>query len=612
MDVMMRERRMKIKPRLKTQWLCPFLLAFAWLLNGCSASLTNSGIPGANPAAPPVSATPTPSGASNASGLTVLYTDLTSGPNSGGEGNHGSYLTIYGSHFGTSQGASTVTINGQAVAQYILWSETKIGVQVGAVSSGPIVVTVGGVASNSDKTFTVRSGHLYFIGATVDTSAPASCATMLAANSYATPWGLTNYSSTTEGNYNSSTMRTPFTYYSCLSPGDTLVFLNGRGWHASLTLDNGSTTASSFMTIMARPGATVTLGGEGFATYGIRNTGASTYSVYSGLTLIGSGSNGNAISPDSYDRIVGNTVRCPDCSGPQGAFSGGTGNLAYGNTITQISTDTTALPNGSNKTYHAVYFQGNGFEFAWNRIYNTAAYNGFQINEDSTSGFYNFSIHDNDIADVNGSGINLSDIDPASGYVKVYNNVIHHTGLALASDGGSDDPHSCISVKGYGSATGTGTAQIYNNTMFDCSSYLNAAGASFGEGESCAIFIPPNQLNVTTNLVNNVVYQPSYTYSGNYNLYICGDGSAGTISGSHNLWYSVSTPGSTAYATTVGTIANPQYVSATNGAATNFELQSTSPAKNSGVAVSGLTTDFNGSARPNPPSIGAFEYGTSK
>src|ERR1700677_77785 len=102
----------------------------------------------------------------------VLYTDITSGPNSGGAGNNGMYLTIFGNHFGTSQGTSKVAINGKAVAKYLLWSDNKIGVQVGLVSSGPIVVTVGGAPSNSDLLFKVRPGHIYYIGAAADNSPP--------------------------------------------------------------------------------------------------------------------------------------------------------------------------------------------------------------------------------------------------------------------------------------------------------------------------------------------------------------------------------------------------------------------------------------------------------
>ncbi len=102
----------------------------------------------------------------------------------------------------------------------------QIGVQIanGTTGSGQIVVTTAG-GSCSNLTFTVRSGHIYFIGPAVDTSAPGNCSTLQAANSYSTPWGLTNFASTNESDYNPSAMRTPYTYYACISPGDTLDFL---------------------------------------------------------------------------------------------------------------------------------------------------------------------------------------------------------------------------------------------------------------------------------------------------------------------------------------------------------------------------------------------------
>lgn len=566
-----------------------------------------------------------------------MYQDVQSGPAAGGEGGNGVYLNIYGVNFGATQGSSTVAINGTPVAQYLYWGadptgeRQQIGVQIASgTTSGKITVTTA-AGSCSNLSFTVRAGHIWFIGPNVDNSAPGTAAEMKASNSYSSPWGLTNSNvPNTNGAYN--TYRTPYTYYECcVAPGDFLVFLggvdypyfDGRGWGGSLTLDQ-TTTASSFITLQGRPGATATLGGGETNISAISNTWSGGYTVYSGLTLVGQGSNGSALNMWNYDRAVGNTLSCPSCRDEAGggitaAEGAANGIEVLGNEISQVSTNTALLPNGSNKQFHDVYVAGNNWEFAWNRINSTAGYNGVQVNQDGVSGFYSFSIHDNDIADVNGSGINLSDIDPSSGYVQVYNNVIHHTGIALASDGGSDDPHSCIAVKGYGGSTGTGTVEIYNNTMYDCSSYLNASGAASSEGESCAIFIPANQLNVTTNMVNNIAYQPSYAHSSVYNVFICGDGTAGSISGSNNIWYSGSTPGSTAYATSVGTIENPLFVNASNGALTNFELQSASPARGAGISAGSvesleatlpqLTWDFNQVVRANPPSVGAFEYG---
>jgi len=527
----------------------------------------------------------------------ILYTDIISGPNSGGEGDNGIYLTIFGTHFGATRGTSKVTINGHAVAQYLLWSDNKIGVQVGHVSTGPIVASVGGVLSNSDKTFTVRPGRIFYIGPAIDNSA-GSCS----GGTYLQPWGLTNLASKSEAAY-TKMMRTPRFYYNCTSPGDTLVFLNGvsypyfdgTGWHSSLTVGGSreTTTPSKFYTFMARPGAAVRLGSTGWANFSIRDH-SNGYNVISGRTLTGSGvSGGTILAP--HDRVVGNEVTCPDCWGPSGALAGGgDGIIIYGNTVHDVST---LVPGGSNKTYHAVYVGGNNIEIAWNRIYEAKAYNGVQVHHDKSPGFYNVSIHDNDIADVNGSGINLSTVDPSSGYIKVYNNVVHHVGLAMAPD--SPGPHSCLAIKGLGSATAPGTVEIFNNSMVDCSSYLNTNPS---DDSSCAILIPAKQLNVTTKLVNNIVYQPAYAGTAKQSVFFCGGGSVGTVSGSNNLWFSEHAPRNTAPATSYGTIANPRFVSSTD-----FHLQNGSPAIRSGIAFGGLKSDFEASPRPNPPAIGAYE-----
>jgi len=538
----------------------------------------------------------------------IFYTDITSGPNSGGEGNNGSYLTIYGSRFGATQGTSKVTINGETVAAYLLWSDTKIGVQVGPVSSGAIVVDVDGVRSNANLTFTVRSGNIYFIGSEADNTAPpADCTTLLAGNSFSHPWGLTNYASRTEADYSYSTMRTPYTYYRCISQGDTLVFLNGvsypyfdgRGMHASLTPDKAGDSATSFVTFMARPGASVELGGTGWAMAPIIDLTAG-HNVFSGLTLTGSGVNGGAYfnhgAGITNDRVVGNEITCPDCSGSAAAVMASNGFIMYGNTVSDVST---LDPGGSNKGYNAIDVSGNNVEIGWNKITNTLANNGIELNAAHSSGLFNQSYHDNDISQVNGDGIDLAAIDPSSGYIKVYNNVIHQVGVRSAVDGGSGDPHACIGVKGDGTGKGAGTADIYNNTMYDCSAYLEVNPTS---NASCAILVLNNQLNVTTNLVNNIAYQPTYAGTHLENVYICGAGSVGTVSGSNNLWYSDSAPGSVAPANSMGTIANPKVISDID-----YRLLPTSPAIGAGVSFEGLTTDFDGITRPKIPAIGAFE-----
>lgn len=101
----------------------------------------------------------------------VFFTDIESGPTTGGQDDLGVFITIYGEGFGATQGDATVTMGGQEVARYVLWGEDNaiartldmIVVQPGPdVPSGDVVVTVRGQSSNP-LPFTVRSGNIYFV-----------------------------------------------------------------------------------------------------------------------------------------------------------------------------------------------------------------------------------------------------------------------------------------------------------------------------------------------------------------------------------------------------------------------------------------------------------------
>src|SRR5712671_4170577 len=112
------------------------------------------------------------------SGPLVLYTDLISGPNSGGENNKGAYLSIFGKNFGSSGMGTTVKafIGGVEVGSYRYLGPSKgrpdiqqLSVQVGVLGNPalgtalPIQVTVSGVASNTDQTFMVNPGRMLFV-----------------------------------------------------------------------------------------------------------------------------------------------------------------------------------------------------------------------------------------------------------------------------------------------------------------------------------------------------------------------------------------------------------------------------------------------------------------
>ncbi len=67
----------------------------------------------------------------------------------------GTAVTITGTNFGANQGGSTVTFNGVSAGQASSWNAGSITVNVpGGAATGPVVVTVGGTASNGVQ-FTV-------------------------------------------------------------------------------------------------------------------------------------------------------------------------------------------------------------------------------------------------------------------------------------------------------------------------------------------------------------------------------------------------------------------------------------------------------------------------
>jgi hypothetical protein len=111
----------------------------------------------------------------------VNYTDALSGPVTGGEGNQGSYLSIFGTNFGAASGLGTTTkvyIGGVEVANYRYVGPAKVAaklglqqltVQVGNLGNPtagqalPIKVVVGGVTSNLTNTFTPNPGRILFV-----------------------------------------------------------------------------------------------------------------------------------------------------------------------------------------------------------------------------------------------------------------------------------------------------------------------------------------------------------------------------------------------------------------------------------------------------------------
>ncbi len=104
----------------------------------------------------------------------LLYTDVVSGPTSGGEDNAGAYLALFGRHFGDDLGAIDVFIGGVSVAKKLSLGASKgradvqqltvqVGALGGATGSLPIELRVAGQASNVDQTFLVQPGDTLFV-----------------------------------------------------------------------------------------------------------------------------------------------------------------------------------------------------------------------------------------------------------------------------------------------------------------------------------------------------------------------------------------------------------------------------------------------------------------
>lgn len=554
-----------------------------------------------------------------------LFTNTQYGPATGGEGGNGTYLYIYGHNFGSSRGTSTVTVNGTPVAQYLVWGSSNapttnqdmIGVQIAAATTGTgdiVVTTPGGTCGTATGNgsfplpFTVTTGHhIFYIGNAVDNTT-ISCAT---GGTFTSPWGMANTSGS----------RNPYSYYnSCMTNGDTLVFLNGaiypfsdgRGWAASMTIDKSGGTSTVFVNIMARPGATVTIGGQ--QGYGMRGTGAGGFTHYTGLTAIGKSDSGMAMN--NNDVMIGNIIECPTCGGEAGAIDGssggGQGQSVLGNWITNVS-----LPGPSNKQYHDAYMSGNNWEFAWNKISGGSAYNGLQINEDSTTGWHNFSVHDNEIAGANGSCITFVTVNPNAGYVEGYNNVLHQCGVQQASDGSSDTPHNGMSSKASATSTAGGSIEWWNNTLFNTAVELNTSSSCGGE---CGLYqIASGQTGLNVDLRNNANYLPAYAHAGSVNCYFADDSSPGPFTGAANLFWSVTTCGSSTGVSAVGSLTNYLPAVPSEGPWQNFIPQSSSPAIGTGAVLPAnihalgqslpLTWDFQGlTVNPSAPQIGALAF----
>lgn len=508
----------------------------------------------------------------------IFFSDLESGPNTGGQNNKGVWVTIWGKNFGATQGTSTVTVGGGAADNYPLWSDGKIIFQLGAnAKTGSIVVNIPGVGTSNGLPFTIRAGNIFFV-ATTGNDANTGI--------FTAPW------------------KTIIKAKNTINAGDTAYIEDGvvqtteDTFTAYLSMDrqgaDNSGTPAAPKALVAFPNATVTIGVAGGLHYGIRTPNIGThedYWVISQLHIIG-GTQAMDIGGAGW-RVIGNEMQCPNGDDQVGCFemSEGTQTRFYGNDVHNAGINPT-----SSKFYHAVYFStdSNHIDVGWNHIHDNFTCRALQFHSSplcsptcgtgDTTGFDQFDlhVHDNLIHGDNCNGINFATVDPSKGPVEAYNNVIYNVGRMDPLQLGA--AFSCIYLAGItnNGTPGTGTVEIFNNTLSDCA----ANNSTNAQGSRGAFGVGGGPATLQMRLRNNIAYQlPGEIYI---------DGSTSQITGDHNLWFGVGN----GPAQTVNNInLDPQV---TNRSLGDFHLTSASPAKDVG-----LTVLPNNSFVPNPgPTIG--------
>jgi hypothetical protein len=558
----------------------------------------------------------------------LFYSDLDSGPATGGQNGNGVFVCVYGENFGST---GTLAIGG-AMTTIDLWTDpgapyvpahyAKVCGQIASsATSGPGTIQLTTTAGSSNALpFVIRPGNIYFVSESgSDTSGDGS---------YSNPWATITYCKNT------------------FSPGDTCVVglsstdaitvtsAEPQTWGTVVgLLLNSCGTAGNPKTIVAYPGDSVTYdlhawidpstnakgGGRALQDYNspsyTNNCGVGNPIVY--WTIAGLTFNGNAFAAEfngANFRLVDNTMQCAGayCDGPSGGLVGGAGGnlVLYGNRVNKpgcggANTPCASGMSNTSKLYHTVYLgQGNNETLAYNEIIGGTACRGVQFHSPDSGGNpqQNIQIFNNVIHDTECDGLNLVTVNPsASGGVNVYNNIVYNAGIGPNPHDGMAH-YSCFyspAATGNGTCTGggSGAINVYNNTFYNCGGPGLTDTGAIG-ALNCAA--------VTVALNNNLIVQP-----GSGVPYLTG--SAATITATSNdcFGYNAKSGPGGCPSTWGGTewSFDPAFV---NVASQDFHLTATSQAVSRSVTAPAPVSDADGLYRLGPNSLGAYELAGSQ
>src|SRR5258708_194518 len=288
----------------------------------------------------------------------IFFSDLESGPNTGGQLNKGVWVTIWGKGFGAVRGRSVVMVGGGTADNYPIWTDTNITFQLGLLAkTGNIVVRVasagkGASTQSNGIPFTVRKGKIFFV---------STKGSDWHRGSVTSPWKSIVHAK--DG----------------MSAGDTTYIENGvaqnseDNFNAYLSMDmrvdanSGSLAAPK--ALVAYPGAVVTIGVAHGLAYGIRTPNIRAredYWVISQIHIIG-GTHAMDVRGTGW-RVIGNDIQCPGADSDVGCFQMSQASQIkfYGNDVHNAGVNPS-----SSKYYHAVYFStdSNHIDVGWNHIH---------------------------------------------------------------------------------------------------------------------------------------------------------------------------------------------------------------------------------------------------
>ncbi|HLK35827.1 MAG TPA: choice-of-anchor Q domain-containing protein [Polyangiaceae bacterium] len=509
----------------------------------------------------------------------LFFSDLESGPKSGGQGGMGAFVTVWGNGFGATQGASTITVGGGAVAGYPVWTATTITFQLGSgAATGNIVVHVPGKADSNGLPFTVRAGNLYFV---------TSAGNDASAGGFASPWKTIAHAK--------DSLAAGDVAYLGTSAGDMLSQTGNANYNASLSVDlNDGTnegTAAMPKALVAYPGARVTIGDVSNVERGLlvpAITGTFDYWVIAGLNLRGAVEALDFEGTANGWRVVGNDISCPNGTGKSGCVVGGDGTTPsglkfYGNVVHDAAANVTSVT----KYYHGVYLAADDLDLGWNVVRDGKTCRAIQFHDSTGPNLFGLHVHDNLIFGTVCDGINFATVDPSQGTVEAYNNVIYQVGRGPdPADGSSDYAGIYVANITNAGSPGSGNVHLYNNTLYDCGSRGTSAAGAIARAAG------PVGIQADDNLVLAVSGESFFS----------GDGSA--VTGKSNLFFGSS---DALPAALTGTIPiSPMLVSP---ATFDFHLQPGSPAIDHGIATP-AATDYDGTPRPQGAAfdVGAYEW----